>query len=71
MIMVIYLKPVSFGCGPMISIAIRSIGLKVDKTTVGARMVLCMASIFSKSHNSVHIGEHHYVSVASSFRLFR
>jgi len=30
----------------MVSIDIRSIGLRVDKTNLDARMVLCLASIF-------------------------
>ena len=55
----------------MVSIAIRSIGWRVEKTNLDARMVLCLVSIFGKSQNSVHIGEHRYVSVASSFHLFR
>ena len=38
-----YLNPISVGKGPIVSIDIRSIGLRVEST---ARIVLCLASIF-------------------------
>ena len=37
-------KPITFGRGPMVSIAIRAIGFRVDKTNL-VPVVLCLASI--------------------------
>jgi len=65
MIAMIYLKPMSFGQDPMVSIAIRSIGFKVDKTNLDARIV----SFFDKLDNSEHIGEHRDVYSYRSFLL--
>ena len=46
MITIVYLLSMSKGKEPIVSIDIRSIGFRVDRTKFGARMVLCLASIF-------------------------
>ena len=46
MITIMYLMTMSDGRGPIVSMEIRSIGLRVDSTKRDARMVLCLAAIF-------------------------